>query len=343
MVIRTKHIAITFPLLAFCIFLYLLNTSWGNPADRAITLSVYSFLMIFLFFNFYWELRDFWQYRWANIDTMDCEIQPLEIPIKWEAAEKNNAKTKLLAAPLIHSPRSSAQCPIVIFAHAFSDDKFFPRYLPIPIALAGFDVLTYDCRGTKGSRMAGNKNQFVQIMKDLGDVVQFTLENPLCQGRTINLVGISLGAMASIKQGLDHESIKNVVAVADMGDYSQNIPHSPIPFKSKWWVWLRFKIFGVPFNPPEHINEILSPAIQLKNKAKNFGSAEKWQQYIGEKLYLIHARNDHIIPLDNFYLNLKNSQIGVDNWVMTNRGGHIFRKFEPLVIASIIKGLNAKK
>ena len=303
-------------------------------------LSLYSSLMIFLFFNMYWELRDFWQYRWAQSDLLDLRVENLWIPVKWE---NNGVKSKQLHAEILHGAgdaENGGLSPVVIFVHGFSDNKVYARYLTVPIALAGFDVVAVDCRGAGKSRKAGNKNQFPETIMDLGDVITHIRSLPGWEKRPITLVGFSLGAMAAVNQGLKHPAVDKIIAIASMGNYRENMPFSPIPFKKNWWIWFRYQLFGVITNPHDAMNLELSPALQLQAARVNFNSDEEWAEYISRTLYLVHARNDHIIPLSNFDLIRSSGSVPESNCVLTKRGGHMFRRYETVVIAAILRVLH---
>ena len=137
--------------------------------------------------------------------------------------------------------------------------------------------------------------------------------------------------------------MSKIIAIASMGDYSKSLPKSPIPFVGKWWLWLRYKFFGVSFNPKPEINILLSPSLQISNKRKEFSSENLWNKYINSKLFLFHAVNDKVIPYTNFKNNLLNCRLIENNWVVTKRGGHNFLKYELVIIASIIEALKRKK
>ena len=83
--------------------------------------------------------------------------------------------------------------PLIIYSHGFSDDRMRSRYLTVPIALMGYDIIVFDGRGSGESRSVGNKNQFTKILNDLGCVIQFISEQDRFNSRPIYLLGISLG------------------------------------------------------------------------------------------------------------------------------------------------------
>ena len=209
------------------------------------------------------------------------------------------------------------------------------RYLTVPIALMGYDIIVFDGRGSGESRSVGNKNQFTKILNDLGCVIQFISEQDRFNSRPIYLLGISLGAMTSLIQGIHLESVQRIIAIAGMSHFRDLWPRSPIPFKKEWWVWLRFRIFGVNLNPPEEINAKVSPYIQFIQKKQSFPQPELWKDYTQQKIFLIHSRTDKIIPFNQFLQNREICELPLENWLLTKEGGHMFRKYEIALLGAI--------
>jgi predicted alpha/beta-fold hydrolase len=293
--------------------------------------------MIFMAFNIYWELRDFWQFRWANVERNGILKESVRIPLP------NHPKSQTLGAEVLHHPENDPLSPIIIFSYGFSDDMQLIRYLTVPLVYAGYDVLTYDCRGKKTSRRVGRKTDFPAMIDDLDAVVQYLTQNPRTACRPIYLIGISLGAIFSLYQGIWNQKIHKVVAIAAMSNYRHNFQFSPITFIRKWWIWLRYTLFGVNFNPTEETNTKLSPVLQmqLSQKQPEFEqNPSKWVELVGRKIYYIHAVDDAIIPLSNFYENRKNSRTPPAQWLLSRKGDHLFRQQELSLITGILHALN---
>ena len=338
MVIRPKHYALSILLLAFSSFIFWVNIQWGNPVNHSLQLAGYTFVLIFMAFAMYWEIRDFWQYRWYRSTTPHIDIRSVEIPLNPERTT-NGGDIKYLFADILIPENVSSETSVVIFSHGFSDDRLYTRHYTVPIATAGFVVVSYDCRGVGRSKKAGGNHQFAEIAEDLGDVISYVVTHPELKDRPIHLVGFSLGAFGSIKQGLWRPEVGKVVALAAMSNYGNNLPKSPIPFKGKWWVWLRYKFFGVMFNPKPPINQILSPSFQIAQRKSEFSDKEGWLSFISGKLFLIHSRNDRIVPMENLIENLKASNLPPENWMVTGSGGHNFLRHEFVVASTIIEVL----
>lgn len=338
MAIRPKHYALALLLLSFSIFIYWVNISWGNPVEHSLQLSIMTFILIYMAFAIYWEIRDFWQYRWYRSETPGIDIRSVKIPLD-SNQPLNQGKDRHLFADILTPDNVEPTAPVVIFSHGFSDDRIYTRHYTVPMATAGFIVLAYDCRGVGKSKKAGGNHQFAEIAEDLGDVINYVSCHPDLKNRVIHLVGFSLGAFGSIKQGLWQKSVDKVVGVSAMSNYGCNLPKSPIPFKGKWWVWLRYKFFGVMFNPKPEINQILSPSYQIAERKKEFSDEIAWQAFISEKLFLIHAHNDRIVPIRNFLENVEIANLPAKNWMVTRSGGHNFLRHELAVVSVIIKVL----
>ncbi|WP_371801654.1 alpha/beta hydrolase [Candidatus Lokiarchaeum ossiferum] len=349
MIIRPKHylLFILGLILASFIFYvnYVLFQSNQGPIVGDLLLSLFTFILWWVCWALYFEMRDFWQFRWygKQVNHPNVSITPFLFPLTWEK-EKPNENLEIesfLSGELLHWNETSQKSPIVIFSHGFSDDSKYVRHYTVPIALAGYDVIAYDCRGVSGSRKAGKTNQFVEITHDLGDIIRFLQDHKAFKGRSIYLVGISLGSVASIKQGLLFQGlgVEKIVAVACIGDYSDVMPSSPIPFKRNWWFWLRYTFFGVPINPLPEIKKEISPELQILEKKKEFSSIIDWQKYAAKSLFLIHSRNDKVISAINFKKNITASEIPLENWLITQRGGHNFLKYELILTSAIIERL----
>ncbi|RLI64575.1 MAG: hypothetical protein DRO88_06915 [Promethearchaeia archaeon] len=352
MIIRPKHILLFIVDFILAAYIYYVNFFlFGNPSGRCVYLSVMTFIFTWLCWALYFELRDFWQFRWYRVDTLGVKIRPIQIPILWCDSDqystsikkkiRNKKKDIALYGEILHWSGTSSKSPVVIFSHGFSDDCIYTRHITIPIALSGYDVLTFDSRGSGKSRKAGKNSQFVEITRDLEDVIEYVKKDPILGGRKIYLVGISLGALSSIRQGLKEDSIEKIIAVAAMSNYKENIPQSPITFKKNWWLWLRYTFFGVLMNPLENINFELSPVLQLQKIKKKFQNIEDWTEFISKKLFLIHAKNDKIISFNNFLenRNAANLTTNYHNWMISKSGGHNFLQYELPLVSTIISML----
>jgi pimeloyl-ACP methyl ester carboxylesterase len=333
MIIRPKHIALTSITLIFVSFLFWVNYQWGNSIEQCFWMSFLTFWLIFSLFAFYWEIRDFWQYRWTNIDYSNVTIESIQIPVG------NNGQ--FLAGEYLYpnsqsndEEKSAENLPIIVFTHGFSDDKYKIRHLTVPLALMGYHIIAYDCRGTGQSKKIGKKTQFSKISEDLGEIIEFVSNNDRFTSHPIYLIGTSLGAMASLIQGIRFSQVEKIISIAGISQYKDLWPRSPIPFKGNWWVWLRFKLLGVDVNPPENIAIKISPYIQLQQDELNYSSNAQWSAYTNQKIFLVHAENDKMIPLKQFKENREICMLTPDNWLISKKGGHMFQKYELILLAA---------
>jgi len=347
-IIRPKHILLFIVDFILAVFIYYVNFSLGNTSGRCFYLSLMTFIFVWLCWSLYFELRDFWQFRWYRVDTLQIKISSVKIPILWPKSNQDHNINKKKApnidenpslyGEILHWKKTPPKSPVVIFSHGFSDDCVYTRHITIPIVLSGYDVLTFDSRGSGKSRKAGKTNQFVEITRDLKDIIKYVKNDSFLGGRPIYLVGISLGSLASIKQGLTDDSVEKIIAVAAMSNYRDNIPQSPITFKKNWWLWLRYTFFGVEMNPLDGINYELSPILQLSKLRKKYGNDDDWIDFTSKKLFLVHAKNDKIISYDSFLENRNVSKLVSQNknWEIFNSGGHNFLQYELLLVSTII-------
>ncbi|MHA1612848.1 MAG: hypothetical protein ACTSYU_12400, partial [Promethearchaeota archaeon] len=137
-----------------------------------------------------------------------------------------------------------------------------------------------------------------------------------------------------------------IVGIASMGNYKNSIPFSPVPFLKNWWLWLRYTFFGVPINPPAEQNIELSPSLLLQkeletefNKESNYTLKKSLQ----ERILLIHSQNDQVINIQHFWNNLSILELPKSNWLVTQKGGHNFLRFEPIVLGKIINHLKSNE
>ena len=348
-IIRPKHILLFIFDFALAAYIYYVNFYlFGNNAGRCIYLSLMTFIFTWLCWSLYFELRDFWQFRWYRVDTLQVKIKSVHIPILWPKSdqdlgnnmikERYSDEEPVLYGEILHCKKTPPKSPVVIFSHGFSDDCIYTRHITIPIALSGYDVLTIDSRGSGKSRKTGKTNQFVEITRDLKDIITYVKNDSYLGGRPIYLVGISLGSLASIKQGLTDDSVEKIIAVAAMSNFRDNIPQSPITFKKNWWLWLRYTFFGVMMNPLDEINYELSPVLQLSKLRKKYNDDNNWVDFTSKKLFLVHAKNDKIISFDSFLENRNMAKIKskYHNWEILNSGGHNFLQYELPLVSTII-------
>lgn len=340
MIIRPKHylLFIMGLLLAGGIFYVNYYVFFGNPLERCLYLSFFTFLFWWLCWGLYFEIRDFWQFRWygPHVECKNIRITPISIPLSENSP--NNSKKTELRGEIIMGQNSTTTTPLIIFVHGFSDDSEYIRHFTIPISYSGFDVLAYDNRGTKKSRKVGSSSQFIEITDDLNQVITYISESQDFANKPIYLVGISLGAIAVLKQGLIHvpEKVKKIVAIAAMANYKFALPFSPVPFLKNWWLWLRYTFFGVPVNPPQKQNFELSPIQQAHQKRLDFPNEAAWKDFTTQYFSLCHAQNDQVIENHHFWENIEEFSLDSTSWMITEKGGHNFLRNEGLLLGEIL-------
>ncbi|MHA1673431.1 MAG: alpha/beta hydrolase [Promethearchaeota archaeon] len=347
-ILRPKHYLLFSMGLILAVGIFYVNyvIFYGNTLGRCLYLSVFTFLFWWLCWSLYFEIRDFWQFRWygPRIDLAEVSITPIEIPLNPSNPEITlQDKSTKLGGELVHHDSTPSDAPIIIFIHGFSDDSEYIRHFSVSLAHAGFDVVAYDNRGTKKSRKVGSSSQFVEITDDLEYVIRYVKKQKHLKNRPLFLVGISLGAIAAIKQGINYPAneIQKIVGIASMGNYKNSIPFSPVPFMKNWWFWLRYTFFGVPINPPVEQNVQLSPSLLLQRELDLKSSDPSWKESLQRRILLIHSRNDQVIDIQHFWENLSILELPSSNWLITQKGGHNFLRFEPIVLAKIINHLKS--
>ncbi len=348
-IVQKKHIALSIILFFFSAFIFFVNYNWGNTVERSFNLSFMTFALIFLSFALVWELRDFYQLRWYRVDPIGVDIEPCKIPLSSNQKNFIETKPKNIKKPntywlggevLIANEKSkdfsqTDSAPLIVFVHGFSDNSIMARDITVPLAYNGYPVISYDHRGAGSSKSAGKKSDFLNITRDLGAVLNYAKTQKKFSNRDIVVLGFSLGSIAAVFHGLRNPQVRKIISVATISKYRTILPQSPIAFKGKWWLWLRYRLLGVPTNPPEAVEQILSPYDQIKELKRDMDS-EDWKGYINNKLVLVHSKNDSIIPFSHFERNIKISEIKQENTLVTEKGGHNLVKYENCLLAEIL-------
>ena len=159
-ILRPKHYLLFSMGLILSVGIFYVNyvIFYGNPLGRCLYLSIFTFLFWWLCWSLYFEIRDFWQFRWygPHVDLAEVSITPLEIPLNPSNSENMSTNNStLLGGELVHHESTPPDAPVIIFIHGFSDDSEYIRHFSVSLAHAGYDVVAYDNRGTKKSRKAG--------------------------------------------------------------------------------------------------------------------------------------------------------------------------------------------
>jgi esterase/lipase len=222
---------------------------------------------------------------------------------------------------------------IIIACHGFSDTKETLQYLYYPFALQGYDVLTYDARGTGKSKDAGKRGDFINRIEDYKYIVDWIKNNEELNNKSIFTIGVSIGAITALCGGFPNKDVEKIVAISSMSNYRENLPkYNPV-------VILSYLMKGVNVRPNKEKNLKLSPHAIFET-IKNELSEDEWKHF-SKKVYLIHSRNDRVIKFKNFKENRSILKSPPENQLILKKGGHSMKKNEMALVGASLKFFNS--
>ncbi|MFX0101667.1 MAG: alpha/beta hydrolase [Candidatus Hodarchaeota archaeon] len=264
-----------------------------------------------------------------------------------ETFELNNLHMKLVKSH--HTPEENA--PVVIMHHGYGSNYRRMLVYANPIALNGYAVLLYNAWGhgkvvKEGGReiderSPGDKTEIIQIMNDLTRIVDFIKSRP--DLGNIGFVGISLGAIVGLTYGICNPDVKCVIAMAGLHNFQKTATRRLVPLTADWWMKKSYEWSQLEMKPSNLQDFIVSPEFHL-DKQFGFFNRPVWAgiEKNAEKIFLIHAKNDVVIPYWNFLENIKKLNLPENHYLGLNRGNHWFIRQEHLLIGQIISWLNQK-
>lgn len=355
MIFRTKHFFILTLALALSIFIYWVNRAWGNTFNRSFMLSFFTFSIFCLCWIAFWELKDYWNYRWARYQMKEVSVFPFKIPINGNASLHSILiiKSSLIQKDFFSNEnsikriqtlvRSDSYKGIILFLQGFSDDIEKVKHYTYALALAGYAVFSYDFRGVGKSRFSGLKNKFSLIIEDVNTVIDYLYSSFPIEDKSFIVVGISLGSIGALVSAFPDSRVRKVVAVAAVSNFKKNIPRYLVPFKGKWWIWLRYSFFAVDIFPNDEENLKISPIFTLKKVKEEFmkkdESGKAWKSFVNDRLRLVHCINDKIIFFHNFLELLEFTELNPHHYYVFKKGGHMFKMYETALLSAILDAL----
>ncbi|GAA0746904.1 alpha/beta hydrolase [Clostridium oceanicum] len=228
--------------------------------------------------------------------------------------QSNYDKTKLKGwwIPAQKSKKVLESKKTVVFSHGYGDNRGLYDISVINLAkrLAkeGYNVFTFDFRGSGES-----EGDFVSIGQfekyDLLSAIDFVKKDK--KSTDINLMGWSMGAVASILAGEESKDINKVVAdspFANLKDYlKKNLPY--------WSHLPKFPFTDIILACLPTLRGIDINKVNATKAANNFKD---------KRLFLIHSKDDKAIPYENSEIiyNEVNNKDNVQAW-FTNKADHI--------------------
>jgi len=195
-----KRLMLIYVDIIFSMLIWNINASWGNNFETCFILSTTTFLIVFTPFEIYWSFRDMWFDRWVFLKSKKIEIKKVNIEIKGGKFLRANLLTHTNNEGIL------SKNAIIVVCHGFSDVKETLQYLSYPFALQGYDVLTYDARGTGKSKHAGKRSDFINRIEDYKKIIEWIKTDQELSKKRIYTIGIIVEA---VKNELSEDKWKN--------------------------------------------------------------------------------------------------------------------------------------
>ncbi len=326
-----KRIVLIIIDLLFSWYIWEVNVSLGNLCyttdfSTCFTLSLTTFLIIYVPFEIYWSFRDLWFDRWRKLYLKDLSISNINIEVNDGFLSTNLVKSRI-------ETKNDSKNAIIIVSHGFSDTKETLQYFYFPLAYQGYIVLAYDARGTGKSKKTGKRSDFLKRVEDFKKIIEWVSNHEEYSNKKIYCIGFSIGAVSVLSGGFANKHINKIIAISSMSYYKQNIPkYNPV-------VMLSYLIKGVKLFPSIEENNQLSPSILIK-KVKEELSLEEWKK-LSNRVMLIHCKNDRIIKLKNLKENRLLLESPERNILILKKGGHSQKKNECILVGATLNFLNS--
>jgi esterase/lipase len=315
----------------FSWFIWRVNIWLGNPCHsvaftRCLVLSITTFLIVYTPFEIYWSIRDLWYDRWLGLSLKDLIEREIKIKVS----------NGFLSGTLIwhkNLENIKSRNTIVLICHGFSETKENLQYYYYPLALQGYIVLIYDARGTGKSKKTGKRGDFLKRIEDFNEVIKWVKSNKNYSALKINCIGFSIGAVTILCAGFQNMVIEKIIAISSMSHYNKNLP------KYNLIVMLSYLIKGVNLFPSNEEIKKLSP-YAIINDAKDILSPQEWDR-VSKRVFLIHSKNDRVIPFINFKENSILLESPPANLLILKKGGHSQKKNECILIGATLNFLTS--
>jgi esterase/lipase len=219
----------------------------------------------------------------------------------------------ILLRGLIYSSKKTPKHSIwVINCHGLLEHKKckFNRFFSENFAAHGYYVLTYDYRAHGETAKQTGKNWLKQmpfIYADLRKVISWVLDTQKDRliDEQIILFGRSLGGAIILTQGFSDERVNKLIALCTRYDYNS---------------------FHVKF--PEDLIKKMSPKYFLSKNEENT-----------HRILIGHCKDDKQIPFENLEYIKTHLDLGEENVMIFETGGHSFHGKKEIVFKHIMKFL----
>jgi alpha/beta superfamily hydrolase len=310
-------------------YIWEVNVSFGNPCyssafSKCFTLSITTFLIIYVPFEIYWSFRELWYDRWRKLLLKDLTVSTINIDVSDGQLSANLVKNR-------NESKVALKNAIIIVCHGFSDTKETLQYFYFPFAYQGYTVLAYDARGSGKSKKTGKRSDFLKRIEDFKKVIEWVRNHDEFSNIKIYCIGFSIGAITILSAGFENREIEKIIAISSISHYKQNIPkYNPV-------IMLSYLIKGVKIFPNIEENIQLSPYLSIK-KVREKITPEDWNDY-SKKVMLIHCKNDRVIKFKNLKENRLVLESPESNVIILKKGGHSQKKNECILVGACLNFL----
>lgn len=197
--------------------------------------------------------------------------------------------------------------PLVIVHHGYAGKIERLSWLILGLVQANYLVYAYDARG---HGKTGGARDLARIPHDPPDVLAQILDHPRADPTRVAITGHSMGACVTMGPILTDPRVHVHVGLSALHDYER--------FYAQLGGILKvfFKLAKLP-KPSPGLVQAASP--------KNFLARELPP---GKQLYLVHNRDDHVIPIAHFTANVALADLPPDHQLVLERGDHGMYKGE---------------
>lgn len=253
--------------------LFLINIIFGFLFLAVLIINTLSLLFVYSQYLF-------WPYhKW--ISTSLVNIQKVEIPSKIPG--------KYLKGLVIRDKKSDPKEKQIgiLFHHGYASKKERYFHFIIPLALNGFTVLCYDARGHgESKKKAFNSNNFVGIMSDVENAINFLENLDEVDGNRLIMMGHSMGAIAALSKGYQDKRLKKIVGLAASYDLLELFNKYKRKIYTVTGIFIKIIKRKITKNitvPLEEINREMSPRYFFDRKTP---IPDK------DRVYLVHCKKD---------------------------------------------------
>ncbi len=257
---------------------------------------------------------------WSQVLLKDVKIPGVDITL--------NGKLVLPKFALDENGKPLKKLPLIFLNHGWhmSMKMTYLMQWALPLALGGpYAVLVYECRGH--GKSPGKLRFDEKIVGDLPKIFDFGLTFDEIDPQRVGFIGMSFGGEMALTRAYEDKRIKAIVSIASPHDAKENFSRAPESFSARMTLKMLkvAKVNGKKMT--DELNRYISPRyiIDTSNKSLN------------ERVLVIHARHDSLIPLSEFEKNRDMLGLTKDRYVVLEKGGHAPFRQELVIIAAALR------